>query len=175
MEFLLQHIHRGVFCLLRFCRNRAYGLGKRSLVHFMVLVQRNGINLHDDLGSHIRWFLFEYEGVQGLNVYRRIAHYVGSNELACSFSFCIESMNGGVLDTWEFTDDGFHFLQFDAETANLHHSVATTNEHQFTVIAAHNDVACLENPTVSVVFRYFLCCQLRSVQIATTYLRSHDP
>ena len=115
------------------------------------------------------------EGIQSLNIHRRIAHHVGGDVFACSFTFCIESMNSGILDTRELTDDGFHFFQLYAETANLHHTVATTYEYQFTVITAQNDIARLENPAVCGIFCYFLGSQLWSMQISTAYLWSHDP
>ena len=88
------------------------------------MVQRNGINLHGHSRNHIRRFLLKNELIERIDVDGFVADNVGSNELATSI-LIFESLHGDILDAWELTDDALHLFQFDAETTNLHLSIAT--------------------------------------------------
>ena len=61
VDFLFQHIHRHVALhnLFRFL----FGLRKGFLVHLLVLVERNLVDLHRHGGHHVRWFLLHDEVV----------------------------------------------------------------------------------------------------------------
>ena len=96
MDFLLQHIHRyiGVYLhvngfLLRF--------RKGFLIDLLVLIQRDGINLHGNGWHHIWWFLVEDEVVQRLDIYLLVADNIGRDELTASF--LVERLHRGIFDT----------------------------------------------------------------------------
>ena len=179
VDFLLQHIERSLYCLLRLSRNRQNGLWQRFLVDLLVLVEWDGINLHRHGGHHIGRLAVEDEVVQGLDVHLLVADDVGRDELASAI--LVESLHGGVLDAGELTDDGLDFLEFDAETANLHLSVLAAYE----LDVARGQVA--HNVTGAVAARIFmiisyegvvdkhLCRLFRTVQITERHLWTANP
>ena len=176
MEFLFQDIHGHIRlfhdgCLLLRLRQRA-------LIDFLVLVERNGINLHRHGGHHVGRFLVEDELIECLDVNGLVAHHVGCNELAAAIF--VESLHRGILDTREFADDALHLFQFDAETANLHLSVAASHELDVAIGQEAHDVA----RAVSVLVFFVggegvgdvnLCRLFGTVQIAPAHLRSGYP
>ena len=122
MQFLLQHVHRHVALFHDSLFH--FRLWQCLLVHLLILVQWNLLNLHRYGRHHIRRFLIKDEVVQCLNVYLLVADDIGSNELTGTFTFHVEGLHRSILDAWELTDDGLYFFQLDAETTNLHLSVA---------------------------------------------------
>ena len=57
VEFFLQHVHRGLFRLLRFSSNRPYGLGQSSTIHLAIVITRYFFYLHNQLWHHVCRFL----------------------------------------------------------------------------------------------------------------------
>ena len=113
--------------------------GKGFHIHFLIDIQRNGVNLQGDGRHHVRGLFPGNEGVQFLNVHFLLAHYIGGQEFAAARAGLIKSLYGNILDAGEFPDDGFHFLQFDAETANLHLAVFPAHKFYLSIGAlAHN-------------------------------------
>ena len=126
VQFLFQHIHRHVTLLHDSLLH--FRLRQRTLVHLLVLVQWNSVNLHRHGRYHVRWLLVEDEVIQCLDVYLLVADDIGSNKLTGTLAFHVEGLYGGVLDARELADDGLYFFQLNAGTTNLHLSVATTYE-----------------------------------------------
>ncbi len=76
-----------------------------------------------------------------------------------------------VLNARELADDGLHLFQLDAETTNLHLSVATTHKLDIAIGQIAHDVARTIDTAVFRVGRkrirqIGLRCLLRTVQIA---------
>ena len=102
-------------------------LGQGTLVHLLVLVQGDGVDLHRHGGHHIGRLLVEDEAVQSIDVHLLVADDVGSNELSVS-TLLVEGLYGGVLDAGELTDDGLDLFQFDTEAADFHLTVAAAHK-----------------------------------------------
>ena len=135
-ELFFQEVERGsglaVFLLdLR--------LRKGFLVHFLVDVEGDGLDLHSDGRHHIRRLPLQDEGVQGLDVNLPLADYVCGQEF--SAAFLLEGLYGNVFDIREFPDDSFHFFEFYAESADFHLSVFSADELDVAVGAVAHDVA----------------------------------
>ena len=179
MQFLFQHIHRYIAVLN--CGSLLLRFGQGAFVDLLVLVQGNGVYLHGHCRYHIWRFLVEDEIVQGLDVDLLVAHDVGCDEL--SASFLVERLDGGVLDAFELTDDGFHLFQLDSEAADLHLAVAASHELDIAVGQIAYDVACAVGPYVFVVIisgeervaDKDLGSLLWTVQITLAYLRAGYP
>ena len=169
VNFLLQHIHGNVaFHISSFL----FGFGKGFLVHLLVLVQRNTVNLHRYSRHHVWWFLVEDEVVQRLYVHLLVTDDVSSNEL--SATFLIEGLHSNILNAWVLADDSLHFRKLNTETANLHLSVATTYKLDVSIRQIAHDVS----GTVAAAPRRLyerLSCLLWTIQIATTHLRTVYP
>ena len=145
----------------------------------MILVQRNGINLHGHGRNHIRRFLLKDELIERIDVDGFVADDVGSNELATSI-LVFESLHGDILDAWELADDALHLFQFDAETTNLHLTIATTNELDVSVRKVAHNVTRSINTSVFFFLRKWIGNKyfgsfLRTIQIAQTHLWSTNP
>ena len=176
VQLLFQHIQRSIR-YLDGCR-LLFRLWQGALVHLLVLVERDGLNLHGDGRHHIRWLLVEDEGVECLDVYLLIADDIRSNELAAIFM--VEGLHGSILDAWEFADDSLYLFQLDTEATNLYLSVLTAYKLDVAVRQVAYDVTGLVN---TIVFRLIrkrvsdehLCRLFRTVQIATPHLRTTDP
>ena len=166
--------------MLRHCRSTADRLRQGALVHLLILVQGDRVNLHRHGGHHIGRFLVEDEVVQSLDVHLLVADDVGSHELSVS-TLLIEGLHGGILDAGKLADDGLDFLQFDAEAADFHLSVATA--HKLNV--AGGQVA--DDVTRAVAAGVFLVSFVKgiadkhlsrllwAVQVATAHLRAAHP
>ena len=126
MKFLLKYVHGHITFFYH--RGLLLRLRQGTLVHLLVLVQGDGLNLHRHGRHHIGRLLVEDEVIQRLNVYLLVADDIGCNKLTSTSSFLIKSLYGSVLDTRELADNGFHLFQLNAETADLHLSVATAHE-----------------------------------------------
>ena len=179
MQFLLQHVERSLFPLLLHS-NRLDRLWQRPLIHLLILIQRNGLNLHGGSRDHIGWLLVEDEVVQRLDIYLLVADNICRNKLTAAASFLIEGLNRSIFYARELTDHGFHFLQLDTETANLHLSVATTYKSDITIRQITYDVTTLIDPVVFAIIKErivdkHLCRLFRTVQITTNNLRRGDP
>ena len=177
MDFLLQYVHgyvgfhfiNGGFLLW---------LWQGFLVHLLVLVQRDGINLHGYGRHHIRWLLVEDKAVQCLDVHLFIADDVCSNEF--SSTLFVKGLHGSVLDARELAYDCFHFFQLDTETANLYLTVATSYELDVTRREVAHDISRTINARILVVvgeriLDIHFCCLFRTVQVTSRYLWTTDP
>ena len=176
MQFLFEHIHghialfNGIGLLL--------GFGQSTLVHLLVLVERNGVNLHRDSRNHI-WRLFvENEVVQSIDVDGLVAHDVSCDEFAATFF--VKGLYRSILDARELADDAFHLFEFDAEATNLHltitashkFNIATGNISDNVASAVHSAVFLL---TIEWIGDECLGGLFGAVQVAATYLRPSHP
>ena len=183
VQFLFEHVHRNVRL---FHGHRLFlGFGQCPFVHFLVLVQRNGVYLHGDRRYHVWRFLVEDEAVECLNVDGLVAHDVGCNEFSAtrrllSVAIHIECLHGGILDARELTYHAFHLFQLDAEPANLHLSVASSHKLDVSVGQIAHDVARAVSPGIFLLVgerigNKHLGGLLRPVQIAVAHLRTGHP
>ena len=142
------------------------------------MVQRDSIDLHRHSRHHVWWLLVKDEIFQCLDIYLLITNDIGSNELTSAF--LIKGLHSSIFDTWELANDCLYFLQFDTETANLHLSIITTHKLDIAIRQIAHDVAGAINTGVLFficerVLYIHLCRFIRTIQIATTYLRTTDP
>ena len=186
MQLLLQHVQRSLSRLLLCHSNRLNRLRKGPLVHLLVLVERDGFDLHRNGRHHVGWLLVEDEVVESLDVHLLIAHDIGCDELTATTAFHIESLHSDILDAWEFADDSLHLFQFDAEATDLYLSILTSHKLDVAVRQiAHNIAGTIAaGKFVPIPFILFnnegilnkhLCCFIGTVQIASTYLRPTGP
>ena len=138
VQFLLKDIQRsGTFCGLG-CSRLHLGLRQRAFVHFLVLIERNSIDLHGHRGHHIRRFAIHDERVQGLDIYLFVADDIGCDELAPALLF--EGLDGGVFDSRVLANDALHFFELDAETAYLDLSVFAADKLDGSVLTIAHDI-----------------------------------
>ena len=143
-------------------------------VHLLILVERNAVYLHGGSRHHIGRLALSNEIIELLDVDLFIAHHISSNVLTTIL--ILEGLHGGILDAWILTDDSLHFLQFDAETANLHLSIATTDELDITIRkVTHNIARSINRAFTEWVRDINLFRFLRTVQIATAHLWTRSP
>ena len=95
-------------------------------VHLLVYVEGDGLYLHGDGRDHIRGLFIGYKGVKLLNVNFFIAYYVCRQEFSAAGAGLVKSLDGNVPDAREFPYHGLHFLQFNAEAADLHLAVTAS-------------------------------------------------
>ncbi len=179
VDFLLQHIHRhvGLHNFFHFL----FRFRKGFLVHFLVLVERNAVDLHRHGRHHIRWLLVEDKIVQSVDVHLLVADDIGRDEFAASF--LVERLHRSILDVRELTDDSLHFLQFDAEAADFHLTVLTSHKLNIARGQITYDVAGTVDTGVlgTIITRdkrvgdKHLSGFLRAVQITSAYLRTTGP
>ena len=124
VQLLLQHVHGHVGLLDG--GSFLLGFGQGALVHLLVLVQRDAVDLHRHGRHHVRRLLVQNEVVEGLNVHLLVAHDVGSDELAAAL--LVKGLYRGILDAGELADDTLDLLELDAETANLYLAVAASHK-----------------------------------------------
>ena len=154
------------------------GFGQCPFVHLLVLVQWYALNLHGSSRHHIRRFPFQNKVVESFNIYLLITHDVGSDELAAIL--VIEGLHGDVLHARELFDDTLHFAHLDAESANLHLTISSSDELQVTIRQpTHNVASMIDAVVVRLLAERIRCeCQgilFRTVQVAATYLWTTDP
>ena len=177
MDFLLQHVHRhialhlGLRCFL-------FGLREGFLVHLLVLVERNPVDLHRYSGHHVRRFLLHDEVVQCLDVNGFISNNIGCDELAAAL--LVEGLHGGVLDTWELADDTLDLFELDAESTNLDLSVLASHELDVAIREIAHDVAGAVDVRVFLagiegVGDIDLSGFLGTIEVAPGHLRSGNP
>ena len=176
MEFLFQHIHGHIRLFHNGCL--LLRLRKRTLVHLLVLIEWNGVNLHRYRGHHVRRFLVKNKLIECLDIDLLVADDVGGNELASAI--LVESLNRSILDAGEFADDALYLLEFNAEATNLHLAVASSHKLDVTVGQESHDVARTIDALVFLVGGegvgdVNLSRLLRTVQIAPAHLWSGNP
>ena len=171
LELLLQDIERGVGFFLRLDAGADDRFGQGAAVHFLVLVQRDGVDLHRGRRDHVGRFPVHDEGVQGLDIDLLVGHDVGGDVFAAGR--ILEGLHRGVLDTRELPDDRLHLLEFDAETADLHLAVLPAHEFDVPVLAVADDIAGAVHP-LAIPVHESGGRLLRLVQIAGSHLRSGD-
>ena len=135
-QFFLQEVERGgrlVFGLL------GLRLGQGLHIHLLIHVQGDGVYLHGDRRHHIRWLAFQDKGVESGRINGFVTHNISSHELAATF--LVKGLHGHVLDAREFADDGLHFLEFDAEAADLHLRIFSADVFDIAVGPVAHDVA----------------------------------
>ena len=128
MQFLFQNIH-GHIALLD-SSSLFLRLGQRTLVDLLILVQRDSVDLHRHGRHHVRRFLVQNKVVEGLDVHLVVAHDISSDKFAATL--LVKCLYRGILNAREFTDNTLDLFQLDAETANLHLSVATAHKLDIT-------------------------------------------
>ena len=177
-QFFFEHIERGhVFFRLLGLRLR---LGQGLHIDFLVDIEGDGLNLHRDGGHHIRGFLPGDEFVQFQDVDFLGTHDVGGQVFSGAGARFVEGLDGDVLDAREFPDDGFHFLEFDAEPANLHLTVFAAHKLDFPVFAHTDDVAGAVDAGVVRVFVERIVDEhfrrfVGTVEVAEAYLQASNP
>ena len=179
MKFCFEYVHRNI----RLFNNRSFPLWFRQcpFVHFLILIQWDCIDLHSHCRYHVGRFLIENEVVQSINVDGLVAYNIGCNELPSTFF--IKSLYRSILDVREFTDDGFHFFQFDTESANLYLSVTPSYKLDVSIGKITHDVTRAVNAGVFArclrqdewISNIDLFILLRSIQIPLTNLWSGHP
>ena len=169
---LLKDIERrSRFCLL-FIGSTEYWLRQCPPVHLLVLVQRDGINLHGGSRNHIRRLLVHDETVHCLDVNLFVGYDVCGDVF--SAGGIVEGLYRSVLDAGELADDSFHFFQFDAETANLHLTVLTAYELDVAIFAVTHDITSTIH-TLSVPLHESSSGLLGLVQVTYSHLwTSHN-
>ena len=176
MEFLLQLVHRHI--ALFYCHGFLLRYWQRLLIHFLVLVEWDSIDLHGHGRHHVGRFFLKNEVVQCLNIHLFVTYHVCSDEFATAL--VIKGLHRGILNARELSDDGFHLFQLNAETANLHLSVATANELDVAIGEVANDVAraidgCPFRFVRKRIRNKHFHLFLRTVQIAMRHLRTAEP
>ena len=138
----------------------------------MVLVERDSVYLHGHRRHHIWRFLVHDKGVERLDIYLFVAHYVSGDELTAAIRK-IERLNGCILDTLELADDRLHFFEFNTKTADLDLSVLTAYKLDGSVLTVTDDIARAV-ATETIPFYESLRRLIGVVEVADTYLRSGD-
>ena len=156
-----------------------FGLRQRFPIHFLVDVQRNGVDLHRHGRDHVRRLPLEDEGVQRVDVDGSVAHDVGGEELAGAFPFLVEGLDRRVGDAGEFPDDALHLLQFDPEAPDLHLHVLAADELDVAVGPPADDVAGAVHVPVGGIVRERIVQEhlgrlVRPSQVADAHLPSRD-
>ena len=144
-------------------------LRQRPFVHFLVLVQRNSVNLHGYRRHHIGRFLVHDKGIERLGIYLLIAHHVRRDELTAALRK-IERLHGSILDTLELTDDRLYLLEFDTEAADLDLTVLAADKLDGSVLAVTDDIARAVTSD-SIPFYESLGGLLGVVEVSDTHLR----
>ena len=138
-DLFFQHVERGhvglrlVFLGLRF--------GQGLYIHLLVYVEGDGVYLHGNRRHHVRGFLAGDELVQLLDVDLLGAHDVGCQELAGAHAGLVKGLHRHILDVREFPNDGLHFLELDAETADLDLAVLSAHKFYLSVFPLTDDVS----------------------------------
>ena len=168
-QLLLEHIER--CCLLGRIIRLRFGLRQGTLVHFLVLIQGNGIDLHRHGRHHIRRFLIHDEGIERLDIDLLIADDICGDELTTTR--IVKGLDGRILDAFELTNDSFDFFELDTETADLDLSILAADELDLAVMAVTHDIAGAIN-TFAVPLNEGLSGLLRLVKVAQTDLRTRN-
>ena len=177
VDFLLQHIHRHI-ALHHGLGRFLFGLRKGFLVHLLVLVERDALNLHCHGRHHVRRFLVQDEAVQSFDVNLLISHDIGCDELTTALF--VEGLHRCILDAGELKDDTFHLFQLDAEATDLHLTVLASHKLDVAVGEVAHDVASAVDVRVFLtgiegVVDINLGHFLGTVEVAAGHLRSSDP
>jgi hypothetical protein len=159
-------------------RSTSHRLRQFSLVHFLVQVQWYLVYLHGHGRHHVWRFLLQDKVVEGIDVNLLVADDVGRYELTAVR--IIESLHRGILDARELADDGFHFLQLDAETTDLHLPVPAANKLDVARRQVAHNIACTIGTDVFLlggkwILNKYFCVFVRTVQVAERYLRTGCP
>ena len=130
-QLLFQYVEGGhVLFLFPGLRLR---LGKGLHVHFLVHVKRNGVYLHGNGGYHVWRLLAADIVIERLNINSFRANQIGRQEFSGPRPGFVKGLYGNILDSGEFADYGFHFLQFNPEAADLHLAVFPAHELYFSI------------------------------------------
>ena len=180
VQLFFQHVQWGgsQFLAIHFSLFTSLGLWQGALVHLLILVQRNSVDLHRHSRNHIRRLLVEDEVVERLDIDVRVADNISSDELAAIF--VVESLYGSVLDARELADDSLHLFQLDAEATNLHLSVFTTHKLDVAIGQVTYDITSAISANIFLlvgegILNEYLCVLIRSVQVAECHLRPGCP
>ena len=154
------------------------GCRQRFAVDFLILVERNSVNLHRGGRNHIRRLALFDEGIQGLNIHLFVADDIRCDILASIG--VVEGLNRSIFDAREVADNGLHLFEFDAETANLDLSVTTADELDVAVRqVAHDVTRAVDAGIFGLVGKRIgnirLGGLLGTVEVAAADLRSADP
>ena len=178
MQLLLQEVHGYIGCYLFAFSCWPFWLRQCFLIHLLVLVQRNSVNLHRHSRHHIWRLLVEDKVVHGLNLHLLIADDVGSNEFTTVL--VIESLYGSILNARELANNGLHLFQLDAETTNLHLTVSATYKLDISVRqVAHNITSAISTDVFLLsgkwILNEYFCIFIGTVQVAECHLWSGCP
>ena len=122
---------------------------KRPLIHLLILVQGDLINLHGDRRNHIRRLPLPDEGMQRIDIHLCIGDDVCCDEFPASR--LVESCNRHILNPFKFPDNSLHFCKFDTEASDLHLRVASPDKLDVPVLKKAHDIPGTVNPAVTLI------------------------
>ena len=139
VDLLFQHVQRsGDLCLVAFLY-LWFGLRKLFFVDLLVLIERNAVDLHRDGRHHIGRLVLSDEFSHRFHVNRLVGDDVSGDVLTAAG--LVVSLNGSVLDAGEFADDALDLAELDAEAADLHLTVVSTDKVRTAVAHEAHDIA----------------------------------
>ena len=141
-------------------------------VHFLVLVKRNEINLHDCRRNHVRRFAGADKIIERGNVNRLVADNIRGDELTAVR--IIEGLHRSVLNALELTDDRLYLFEFNTESANLDLTVTTADKLDVAIRQISNDIARAV-AAKTVVRDEGLGCFLGEIEVSSSDLRTGHP
>ena len=152
--------------------------GEFAPVDLLVLIIRDGVDLHGHRRHHVRRLFRQDKGFECIHIDLIIRYDIGRNVFA-SRGIVIGG-HGRVSDAVEAADDFLDLGQLDAEAAYLHLSVAAPDELHVSVGHEAHDVARVVDTAVpgiigEGVFRERCGGLLGAVQIAPAHLGACDP
>ena len=107
-------------------------------IHLLVHVERNLVQLHPGSGHHVRRLALTDKAGGGLDIQLSVHHHICGQEFSAGGG--VEGLYRDVLHAGHFLDDGFHFLEFDAETADFNLTVFSAHEFYVAVGAETHDI-----------------------------------
>ena len=77
-------------------------------IDFLILIQRDSVNLHRHGRHHIRWFPLHDKAIHLFYIYLIIRYNISSDKFTTPFF--IKGLHGGILNARELTYNALHFL-----------------------------------------------------------------
>ena len=127
-------------CYVVAVRVRQLRSRQRTFVHFLVLVQRDAVDLHGRSRHHVGWFAITDKGIECLDIDLGVADDISGDELTAVG--IVKGLHSSVLDTRVLTNDRLDLFEFDTETANLDLAVLPSHKLDVSVCEVANDVTC---------------------------------
>ena len=158
---------------LSFAANRP---GQGLFIYLLILVQRDGVQLHGHGRHHIGRLFRTDEGMERINIHYIIGDNVGS-EILFPCTRILKGLHRCVLNAWELSDNPLHLGQLNSESPHLNLSVVSPDEvHLATGQQAHY-IAAAVGASVPLLIgegigNKCLFCQIRAIQVAFGHART---